>query len=110
MPSGDNAVAGGQPAIDHPIVADAVAGHNRPRLHLVAGSHHVHGFQSLQFLHGLLRYADRARIFECRDGDAHEQTRTQEAIGVRHRDAQLHRSALFGSTVASTKLSLPASL
>ena len=72
-----DSVPGVEAAVDHPVVAEAVAGNDLPGLRLVVGADDVNGLQSLEFLDGLLRNADRARIFECGDDDAHEQARAQ---------------------------------
>src|SRR5712691_5279187 len=88
-------ISGGQAARDHPVVADTVAGDDLSRLGFVARCDHVHRLQSLQFLHRLLRDADRAGTFERSDADPYEQARPQEAIGIGHRDTHLQRSALL---------------
>src|SRR5258706_10496195 len=90
-----HAVSRGQAARGHPVVADAIAGDDLPRLHLVACGDHVHRLRSLQLLHRLLRDADRGRTVERSDADSYEQARPQKAIGIGHRDAHLQRSALL---------------
>src|SRR6266851_2653709 len=94
-PLGHYPVPRGQPRVDHPVIAEAVVGNDLPGLRLVAGGDHVNGLQSLELLNGLLRNADRARIFECSDDDTHEQAWAQDAIGIGYRDAHLQRPALL---------------
>src|SRR5882724_7834417 len=88
-------VARGQAARDHPVAADAIAGHDLPRLHLVACGDHVHRLRSLQLLHRLLRDADCVGTFERGDANSYEQPRAQEAIEIGHRDTHLQRPALL---------------
>src|SRR5882724_10965667 len=88
-------VSRGQAACDHPVAADAIAGNDLPRLHLVACGDHVHRLRSLQLLHRLLRDADCVGTFERSDANSDEQARPQKAIGIGHRDAHLQRSALL---------------
>src|SRR5260221_5895000 len=90
-----HAIAGGEAARDHPLVAEAMAGHDLPRLDLVALGDDKHRLGSLQLLHRLLRDADRLRAVERRDDDAHEQPRAQQALRIGQRDAHLQRAALL---------------
>src|SRR5882762_4104471 len=88
-------LSGVQAACDYPVVVEAVAGHDLPRLDLVAGGDHVHRFQSLQLLHCLLRNADCRRALERSDANAHEEAGSQQAFRIGHRDAHLQRAALL---------------
>src|SRR5712664_3346919 len=90
-----HAISGGQAARHHPVVADAVAGDDLPRLDLVARGDHVHRLQSLQFLHRLLRDADRVGTFERGDANPYEKAWPQKAIWIGHRDTHLQGSALL---------------
>src|SRR5438034_5737876 len=94
-PLDHDSIAGVEAAVDDPVVSEAVTGNDLPGLRLVAGADHEYGLQSLELLDRLLRNAERARVFECGDDDAHEQSRAQDAIGIGHGDPHLQRSALL---------------
>jgi hypothetical protein len=94
-PFDHDAIACRQTAVDHPVVADPMVGHDRALLGLVLGRNHVHGLQPLQLLHGFLRNSNRIGALERCNDHANEQARTQKALGIGHRNAYLQRAAFL---------------
>src|SRR5207253_9621973 len=90
-----DAIAGVEPAVDHPLVLDTRFRLDRPMLGLAIRRNHVHGLLALHLLYRLLRNADRVGVLELRDDHANEEPWTQHPIWVGDGDSRLQRSRLL---------------